>query len=150
MGTEYYIIKPSKKQIFYLGKRISHLDGIPCRQYKEADYCSWEDYEDVITDLRENSPYFFEGDMYIDQIRNFAAAVFEFCDDKVCLDNDCSETFSEYNDFEEIDVFSDLLTKEEQWCDLISLIPSKDWVVKNHVVYEFETVKNCLHKLYKS
>lgn len=150
MGTEYYIIKPSKKQIFYLGKRISHLDGIPCRQYKEADYCTWEDYEDVITDLRENSPYFFEGDMYIDQIRNFTAAIFEFCDDKVCLDNDCSETFSEYNDFEEIDVFSDLLTKEEQWCDLISLIPSKDWVVKNNVVYEFETVKNCLHKLYKS
>lgn len=150
MCTEYYIIKPSKKQIFYLGKRISHLDGIPCRQYKEADYCTWEDYEDVITDLRENSPYFFEGDMYIDQIRNFTAAIFEFCDDKVCLDNDCSETFSEYNDFEEIDVFSDLLTKEEQWCDLISLIPSKDWVVKNNVVYEFETVKNCLHKLYKS
>ena len=71
MATEYYIVKPNKKQLFYLGKRISYLDGIPNRAYKEADYCTWETYTDVILDIQENSPYFLEGDLYIDQINNF-------------------------------------------------------------------------------
>ena len=149
MGTEYYIVKPNKKQLFYLGKRISYLDGIPNRAYKEADYCTWETYTDVILDIQENSPYFLEGDLYIDQINNFCSAIFEFCDDKVCLDNDCSDTFYQYSDYEEIDVYTDLLTKEEQWCELINLIPREEWVVENHIIYEFKTIEKYLQKVKK-
>lgn len=146
MGTEYYIVKPNKKQMFYLGKRISYLEGISC---KEPDWCTWEDYLDVFNDLHENSPYFFENDLYIKQVYDFAQAILDFCDDKVCLDNDCSSTFSQYKDYEEIDDYTDILTTKEAWCELINLVPREYWVTKDNIVYEFETVEKYLMEVRK-
>ena len=42
MGTEYYIVKPSTKEIFYLGKRIRFLDGV----HPEESFAEWECYHD--------------------------------------------------------------------------------------------------------
>ena len=146
MGTEYYIIKPSTKQKFYLGRRIHILQGLS--QTKEPRYADWEYWEDVVFDLQENSRYFLEGrtDITIGQIWDFCYKIYEFCNVPVYQDNDCSDNAIEWADFEEIDVLSDLLSTQEKWCQLINLIPIDYWVMKDKIVDEFETVKNYLVK----
>lgn len=150
MGIEYYIIKPKTKQKFYLGRRISCLEGLTTWSHtKEAKYPEWECWEDVVFDLQENSRYFLEGEQYrIGQIWDFCAAIYDFCDAPVYMDNDCNdENSNTWEDYEEIDVFSDILTTEEEWCELINLIPQDKWVTEGSVIYEFETVKRFLQEL---
>ena len=149
MGTEYYIIKPSTKQKFYLGKRISFLDGIPIWIHsQEARYPEWECWEDVVADIQENARYFLEGDYRVGQIWDFCSSIYDFCDDKVYLDDDCNDENSKtWKDYEEIDLFSDILTTEEEWSSLIELVPKDKWVVKDKIILEFETVKRYLQEL---
>ena len=149
MATEYYIVKPDKKQKFYLGRRISYLDGIPCwRHTQEARFPEWECWEDVVSDIQENARYFLESDLRVGQVWDFCSAIYEFCDDKVYLDDDCNDENTEWSDYEEIDVFSDILTTEETWCSLIELIPKERWIVEGNTILEYETVKNYLLEQY--
>ena len=157
MGTEYYIVKPKTKQAFYLGRRISYLDGLSDREPK---YSEWEYWEDVVFDLQENSRYFLEGgDMTVGQVWDFCNAIYEFCDSEVFLGNDCDETdsitnYKNWKDYEVIDVFDDIFSTPselEKWCDLIQLIPHEEWVTRKEdgisVIYERETVANYLKKI---
>jgi hypothetical protein len=150
MASEYYIVKPSTKQIFYLGKRITHLEGISNWTYsKQANYVDWECYEDVVMDLQENSKYFVDADYRIGQIWDFCNAIYEFCDAPVYMDNDCSDN-TEWKDWQEIDVFSDFLTTEEKWCELVAYVPRKYWIVDQqdiNILLEYETVLNYLQHL---
>lgn len=157
MATEYYIVKPEQKKIFYLGKRISCLEGLNEWSYlKKADYATWECWEDVVFDLQENSRYFLEGgDMTIGQMWDFCDAIYEFCNDKVYLDNDCSDNFVNWKDWECEDVFDQIfdrpLTELEAWSELFLLVPPEHWYKTEEngisVVHEFETVKNYLQKI---
>lgn len=157
MSTEYYIVKPNKKKAFYLGKRISYLEGL---SNTEPKYPEWENWEDVVFDLQENSRYFLEaGDIKVGQVWDLCYAIYEFCDDKVFLGNDCDETdsitnYRNWKDFEIIDVFDDIFSTPselEKWCDLIQLIPHEEWVTRKEdgisVIYERETVANYLKKI---
>lgn len=157
MGTEYYIVKPKTKQAFYLGKRISYLDGL---SNMEPKYPEWEYWEDVVFDLQQNSRYFLEGgDMTVGQVWDFCNAIYEFCDSKVFLGDDCDETdsitnYKNWKDYEVIDVFDDIFSTPselEKWCDLIQLIPPEEWVTRKEdgisVIYERETVANYLKKI---
>lgn len=151
MSVEYYIIKPLTKQKFYLGRRISYLTGIPYwSPNTEPGYCSWEYYKEVIEDLWENNEYFFESDLSMNFLTNFAYAIYEFCDAPVYLDNDCSNN-TEWVDYDEIDVFSDLLSSEEQWSELALLIPEEYHITDEtgNILYELETVKNYILKTQK-
>ena len=152
MATEYYIVKPATKQVFYLGKRISCLDGINNWQYKQqASWPEWECFEDIVFDIQENARYFLEGysDATVGQIWDFANAIYEFCDNAVYLDNDCSDNFVNWKDWETIDVFEDIfeMSELEKWSELFQLVPEEDWVTKDHVIYEYETVKQYLIKM---
>lgn len=161
MATEYYIVKPDKKQIFYLGKRVSELEGIPTFSIVgEAKYPEWEYWEDVVSDIQENSRYFLEGcsNSTVGQVWDFCYAIYEFCDDKVYLDDDCNdENFKNWKDFQEINVFEKIFgeptTELEKWADLINLIPFEEWIIKKedgvNVIYERETVANYLQKIAK-
>lgn len=40
------------------------------------------------------------------------------------------------------------LPELEKWADLYQLVPPEEWVTKDHVLYEYETVKNWLQKQY--
>lgn len=147
MGTEYYIIKPATKQKFYLGRRISYLDGINSWCHKQkAEYCNWENYQEVLADIFENSQYFLERDISMGQLQDFCYAIFEFCNDQVYLDNDCSNN-TVWFDYEEIDVYSDILTVKEEWCELINLVPKEKWIIKDNIIYEFETIEKYLQEL---
>ena len=137
MGTEYYIVKPSTKEIFYLGKRIRFLDGV---NQTEAKYVEWECYHDCLEDLFLNNFYFFESDYSLSQIYDFVEKLYNFCDAPVYFDNDCSETFCNWKDYKEVDVFSDMLDVKEQLSEIISLIPQDKWIVEDHIVNEFETI----------
>lgn len=152
MGTEYYIVKPKQKKIFYLGRRISYLCGIT--SWHESvlpieQFCEWEGYEDVVADMNENCRYFLEQDLMVGQVWDFANAIYEFCDDKVYLDNDCSPNFVNWKDWEEVDVYSDILTTKEVWGELIYLIPREKWVMDNDIINEFKTVENYLIEIRK-
>lgn len=148
MGTEYYIVKPAQKKIFYLGRRINYLDGITKWEYNQKpQFCNWECYEDVVADITENCRYFLQQDLMVGQVWDFANAIYEFCDDKVYLDNDCSSNFETWKDWEEIDVYSDILTTKEAWSELIYLVPREKWVVNNSIINEYETVEKYLQEI---
>ena len=159
MATEYYIVKPSTKQTFYLGKRISDLEGLCKWSFtREPRYVEWEEWEDVVFDLQQNSRYFLEGwpETTVGQIWDFCSQIWDFCDDKVYMDNDCSENH-EWRDWECINVFDDIfeqpVTELEKWSELYQLIPHDHWVIKEEegvrVLHEFETVRNYLVELTK-
>jgi len=160
MATEFYIVKPSTKQTFYLGKRISCLEGINNWVHKQkADYPEWEEWEDVVFDLQENSRYFLEGwpETTVGQIWDFCYKIWEFCDSPVYMDNDCNDENQEWRDWECINVFDDIFgtptTELEKWSELYQLVPHDYWVIKEEegvrVLYEYETVKNYLVELAK-
>ena len=153
MATEYYIVKPKTKQVFYLGKRISYLDGLKDWRYsKKATFPTWECYEDLVFDIYENAKYFLEGhsDATVGQIWDFCSAIWDFCDNEVYFDNDCNDDNLEWRDWQVIDVFEKIfeLPELEKWAELYQLVPPEEWVTKDHVLYEYETVKNWLQKQY--
>lgn len=153
MATEYYIVKPNKKEIFYLGKRISYLDGIPNTDYKlEPDYTTWECWEDVLFDLESNNrSNFITPELTVGQVWDFCYALYEFCDDKVYLDNDCSNNSKVWKDWKEINVFEQIFetTEIEKWSELFLLVPENEWVHEknSNIILEYETVRNYLQKL---
>ena len=143
MATEYYIIKPKTKQVFYLGKRITALEGL---YEKRPHYPTWEYWEDVLVDIQENSRYFLEGcrDATVGEIWDFCYQIYEFCNAEVYLDNDCSDNCSVWKDWQVIDVFEQVFKEEtelEKWSELALLVPEQEWVVENKVINELETVK---------
>lgn len=153
MATEYYIVKPNKKEIFYLGKRISYLDGIPNTDHKiEPEYPTWECWEDALFDLESNNrSNFITPELTVGQVWDFCYALYEFCDDKVYLDNDCSSNFNVWKDWKETDVFEQIFetTELEKWSELFLLVPENEWVHEknSNIILEYETVRNYLQKL---
>ena len=158
MATEFYIVKPATKQVFYLGKRISDLEGLSKWVYtKEARFPEWECWEDIVYDLEQNSRYFLEGwpETTVGQIWDFCYKIWEFCNDKVYMDNDCNDENQEWKDWEVVDEFEEIFgspaTELEKWSELYQLVPHDYWVVKEEegvrVLYEYETVRNYLQML---
>lgn len=120
MGIEYYILKPEKREIFYLGKHFNGFDKIPSAKYRkginEAEFPAYDDWDDFFWDtLRTNWDYFLNCDLKIDQVSNVIHQIYEWCSsDKVILDNDCSETFNEWKDWEETGSITSLLEEEHK------------------------------------
>lgn len=107
MGIEYYLLKPEKKEIFYLGKHFLGFEEIPSMIYREgiegAAYPSYEDWDDFFWDtLKTNWDYFYPCDLTLEQVSNVIHKIYEWCiSDKVILDNDCSETAEIWKDWKE-------------------------------------------------
>ena len=73
MGTEYYLVKPEKREIFYLGKHFNGFSGINDYKYKEeADFIDYEDWEDFFFDtLRNNWDYFYGTELTLEEVSDF-------------------------------------------------------------------------------
>ena len=145
MSTEYFVVKPKTKELFYLGKRISYLEKIPKWIYtKKADYVEWEDIDDVFLDIYENSKYFLEGDMRLEQVWDVCHALFEWCDAPVYLDNDCNDENTEWRDWKETGSVHDFLYTDAELVDelIVNKIPPKFWVENNNVIMPFKTLIN--------
>lgn len=108
MGTEYYLVKPDKKEIFYLGKHKNCPDGIVNRTYKEeADYIDYDCFDDFFWDfLRENYETFY--DFTLESVKEIIYEIYLWCNNKIYWDSDCREGI-EWSDWKEtgslIDIF---------------------------------------------
>lgn len=150
MGIEYYIIKPSTKEKFYLGKHWGTLEGIVqwCHHADinyEGAYTDYECFNDFVVDVIDNLydvlPSFYTWESILD----FLYKIYEFIQDKVYIDNDCSDNTS-WVDYKKIDYKSDYITIKEQMSELILLIPKEKWVVTDHILNEFETLKTFIEE----
>jgi hypothetical protein len=117
MGTEYFLIKPEKEEVFYLGKHFNGFNKIPSMTYRvslqDASYPDYEDWDDFFWDtLRENWSYFMYCDLTLEKASDVIHKIYEWCiSDKVILDNDCSSTASIWKDWKETGGITELLEK---------------------------------------
>ena len=117
MGTEYYLLKPEKKEVFYLGKHFSGFEEIPSMVYREgiegATYPKYEDWNDFFwSTLKVNWDYFYPCDLTLEQVSDVIHEIYEWCtSDKVILDNDCSLTAEIWKDWKETGNITEILEK---------------------------------------
>ena len=113
MGIEFYLVKPKKREIFYLGKHFNGFEGIVnFNHVQEARFLDYEDWGDFFWDtLRENFEYFLNCDIDLDDIQEIIYKIYDWCiSDEVYLDNDCSENFNNWKNFKETASIVDILT----------------------------------------
>ena len=94
MGIEYYIVKPNKKEVYYLGKHMMCPSGIANRQYnKVPTYIDYDCCDDFFWDfLRENYNEFVSTDYTLEKISNLIYNLYSWCEyNKVYFDNDCND-----------------------------------------------------------
>ena len=104
MATEYYIVKPEKRTLFYLGKHFSYLNGLADYKYKRhADWMEYDDYKEIMCDLILDNPCYFDYDtVTLRHLQELAIAIYDFClDSPVYIDNDCSENFNNWLEFDD-------------------------------------------------
>ena len=101
MGVEYYIVKPEKREVFYLGKHVQPFDCMKISA-STADYIDCESFLDFFLDLLGNN---YDGligsERTLNDIREFAYQIYEWCDGKVYFSNDCCNDFELFKDYEE-------------------------------------------------
>ena len=112
MGTEYYLIKPKNKELFYLGKHFSRFSGIPNTSHNDIarypDYENWDDF--FWNTLKENWEYFLYTDLTLEQVSNVIHEIYEWCfSDEVILGNDCAESASRWLNWKETGSITELL-----------------------------------------
>lgn len=103
MATEYYVVKPAKKEVYYLGKHMTCPSGMADRHYnKVATYIDYDCYDDFFWDfLRENYHEFVSTDYTLEKISNLIYNLYSWCEyDKVYFDNDCNDE-AEWQDWKE-------------------------------------------------
>lgn len=100
MGTEYYILKPKTKQIFYLGKRLHEFGGFPRYQ---ADFSNYEDFEEFFWEvLQENKEFFFDLEFNLQEISEILYYIYSWTEyDEIRIGNDCEEGAEEWLEWEE-------------------------------------------------
>ena len=107
MGIEFFLVKPEKEEVFYLGKHFNGFSEIKtatyCESLNEADYPSYEDWDDFFWDtLKENWDYFSGCELTLEQTSDVIHQIYEWCaSDRVILDHDCSSTFNKWKDWKE-------------------------------------------------
>ena len=114
MGTEYYLLKPEKKEVFYLGKHFLGFSKIPSTSYnQEAKYPDYEDWDDFFWDtLKENWEYFLPCDLTLEQVSDLIYEIYDWCyADKVILSSDCSDEASKWLEWKETGSITALLEK---------------------------------------
>lgn len=126
MGIEYYLVKPEKKEVFYLGKHFNGFNEIKntsyCNSIDNADYPSYEDWDEFFWDtLRENWDYFSNCELLMDEIQDVIYKIYEWCiSDKVILDNDCSSTAEQWKDWKETGDITSILEEIHNSSELSS------------------------------
>ena len=107
MGTEYYLVKPEKEELFYLGKHFEGFSNIKnalyCTSIEKATYPEYDDWYDFLWDtLQTNWGYFLNCELTLEQTSDVIRQIYEWCiSDKVILDNDCSSTCEIWKDWKE-------------------------------------------------
>ena len=118
MGTEYYLVKPEKKEIFYLGKHMECPEGIVNVSYsykskdliRYADFINYEYWGDFFWDFLRENEYCFE-DSTLAQAKEIIYEIYDWClADRVCFDHDCHDNI-EWLEWKETGSLIDLFEK---------------------------------------
>ena len=151
MGTEYYIVKPEKKEIFYLAKHFQGFSGIPSITHrtsiKDAEYPDYEDWQEFFWDtLQTNWNYFLSSDLKLDQASGVIYQIYNWCSsDKVILDHDCSETFNEWKDWKETGDITEILERIHETPKLSNEGFIQELLEENEsILFENPSYKNAL------
>ena len=113
MGTEYWIVKPNKQETFYLGKHIEPLECIESRSYA-ASYINCDCFHDFLLDVIDTNDGFLDDSYPYAAIKEFAYVLYEWCDDKVYLSNDCCDDFKLWKGFKETGSIVDFCEKHNK------------------------------------
>lgn len=114
MGIEYYLVKPEKKEVFYLAKHFVCPEGIPQYKYgNKPDYISYEDFNDFFWGiLKENWNYFADCDITLNDTESIIFDIYQWCAyDKIYFDNDCSDNAKNWLEWKETGDITLLLEK---------------------------------------
>ena len=98
MGTEYYLVKPSKREVFYLGK---HIQPLECIHTSVASYLDVDCFSDFFLQCIDSNDGFLDDEYTYKDIKDFAYLLYEWCNDPVYLSNDCSSDFEFWKDYKE-------------------------------------------------
>lgn len=139
MGLEYYLVKPCKKEIFYLGKHMNCPEGIAERTYRDKpEWIDYDCYDDFFWDfLRENYEEFLQTELNLERLRDVIFSIYSWCiDDKVYFDNDCNDN-AEWINWKETGSLSDVLRKAHIIQDINSLNKGVDATSEELAKYLF-------------
>ena len=100
MGTEYYLVKPAKREVFYLGKHVEPIDCIR-NSASAANYIDVDCYSDFLLQCIESHDGFLDDCYPYATIKDFCYLLYEWCNDKVYMSNDCSKDFDIFKNYEE-------------------------------------------------
>ena len=100
MGTEYWLVKPNKKEVFYLGKHVEPLECISLSA-STANYLSCNCFHDFLLDVIDTNDGFLDDSYPYSVIKEFAYFLYEWCDDKVYFSNDCCADCALWKDYKE-------------------------------------------------
>lgn len=146
MGTEYYIVKPAKKEVYYLGKHIMCPNGIADKNYdQEATYIDYDCYDDFFWDfLKENYHEFVNTDYTLEKISNLIYSLYSWCEyDKVYFDNDCNDE-AEWQDWKETGSLfptdEDEIDEKEELAEIHKELVYRD-IYDSHVTTEEDKAK---------
>lgn len=146
MAIEYYVIKPAKKEVYYLGKHMICPDGMANKHYnKEATYLEYDCYDDFFWDfLRENYHEFVNTDYTLEQISNLIYNLYNWCEyDKVYFDNDCNDE-AEWKDWKETGSLflmnEDEIDEKEELAEIHKELIYRD-IYDSHVTTEEDKAK---------
>ena len=99
MGNEYYFVKPSKREIFELGKHIQPFEGINSYP-SQPNWAQYDYFQEFFLDMIETNGSILDGSYTYEEIVDFAYGLYEWIkEDKVYLDSDCHDN-AEWENFE--------------------------------------------------
>ena len=113
MATEYYFIKPDKKEKCYIGKHITHLEKVMNYIYTgtKSSVPRYYDSHDLMIDLIENT-HFFDGDDTYDYIKEISQCLFDWINgENIYLDSDISDNYVNWKDYKETGDIIDFIEK---------------------------------------
>lgn len=117
MGVEYYLVKPDRKEIFYLGKHVESIDCIR-NSAGVADYIEVDCYSDFLLQCIESNDGFLDDCYTYSAIKEFVYLLYEWCDDKVYFSNDCCGDYQLWKDYKETGSIVKFCEEHEKDCVL--------------------------------
>ena len=125
MGSEYYLIKPEKQEIFYLGKHMNCPEGIHTFS-QDAHWINYYSFNEFFFDfLEENLTEFLCMELTLEETRSVIYKIYEWCrDDKVYFDHDCNDE-APWLEWKETGSLMEILEKVNTIKDVNTIIRSK-------------------------
>ena len=92
MGVEYYLVKPEKQEIFYLGKHINCPEGTHTFN-QDAHWINYYSFNEFFFDfLEENLTELLCMELTLEETRNLIYLIYNWCrDEKIYFDSDCND-----------------------------------------------------------